>query len=299
MTTQPSPATPPTACEHVTLRHGDLRFRAVVAGRGAVVVLLHGFPDHARSFREQIPVLADAGYRVVAPTLRGYEPSSQPTRPDYSLAALADDVVAWLDDLGVDTAHLIGHDWGAAIAYAAAARAPGRLRSVTGIAVPPAGRRPRLPPRLVAAQLGRWWYMGFFQLPWLPEAALVGQDWKLMRRLWRVWSPEYHLPDGERHALVETMSRPGVLSAALAYYRHNVRRPGQMLRTLRPSPAPTLAITGADDGCVDSRVFDHLDPADFPGGLKVQRVRGAGHWPHLERPDEVNRNILDWLDRNG
>lgn len=291
-----------TTVDHVTLRHGELRFGAVVAGSGPVVVLLHGFPDHARSFREQVPVLAGAGYRAVAPTLRGYEPSSQPTPADYTLAALADDVVAWLDDLDVDAAHLVGHDWGAAIAYATAARAPGRVRSITGIAVPPAGRRPGLPPRLAAVQLRRSWYMGFFQLPWLPEAALVGRDWSLVRRLWRDWSPGYHLPDGERRALVETMSRPGVLSAALAYYRHNVRHPRRTLGTLRtpaPSPVPTLAITGADDGCIDSRAFDHLDPADFAGGLEVRRVSGAGHWPHLERPAEVNRIILDWIARTG
>lgn len=125
------------------LANGALSFSAHGLGlddnaRGPVVLCLHGFPDNARSFRFQLPALAAAGYRAVAPTLRGYEPSSQPADGDYSLEALGRDVLAWVDGLAEKKVHLIGHDWGAAVAYVAGALAPERFHSLTTIAVPPA-----------------------------------------------------------------------------------------------------------------------------------------------------------------
>ena len=106
--------------EALTLKAGPLSFSAHAAGAGPIVLLVHGFPDHAHSWRFQLPVLAEAGYRAVAPTLRGYEPSSQPADADYHIVRMAEDVVAWIDDLGGEPVHLVGHDWGAIIAYAAA-----------------------------------------------------------------------------------------------------------------------------------------------------------------------------------
>ena len=134
--------------EHLRLSNGDLEFSALASGLkenegGPLVICLHGFPDNARSFRFQLPALAKAGYRVIAPTLRGYEPSSQPDDKDYSFGALARDVIAWLDDLNEDKVHLIGHDWGAGITYVAGALAPERFHSLTTIAVPHAAGFPR------------------------------------------------------------------------------------------------------------------------------------------------------------
>jgi pimeloyl-ACP methyl ester carboxylesterase len=283
----------------VELRRGPLRFTACARGEGPLVVLLHGFPDHPVSFRHQLPALAGAGFRAVAPFLRGYEPTSQPARRDYGVGSLAADVVAWLDHLEVDRAHLVGHDWGAIVAYATAAVAPERVRSVVGMAVPPFGRRPTVNAALAVRQMRRSWYMAWLQVPRLAERSLRSGDGRLLRRLWSDWSPGYRPGDAEWAELLATMSAPGVIDAAVSYYRTNLRRPGRLLRLMRPGPVPVLALTGADDGCVDTRIYDTLRPDDFPGGLTVERVAGAGHWLHLERPAHVNGLLIDWLRGDG
>jgi pimeloyl-ACP methyl ester carboxylesterase len=295
--------------ERLKLSNGALEFSALGCGlkenQGKpLVVCLHGFPDNARSFRFQMPALAKAGYRVIAPTLRGYEPSSLANDKDYSLAALARDVIAWLDDLDEDKAHLIGHDWGAGITYVAGALAPERFHSLTTIAVPHAARFPE-GMRKVPSQLANSWYMMFFQLRGLAEIAVERNDWSLIKRLWRNWSPGFHLPEEEWESLRKTFEAPGVKRAMLSYYRQNVS-PGIMLgwkkteaTALTTVPVRTLAITGADDGCMDTRLYDHVFlEEDFPNGFRVERIQGAGHFTHQEKPDEVNRLILAWL-KNG
>ncbi len=290
----------------ITLANGPLEFSALTAGfdsspTGEIVVCLHGFPDDSGTFRHQLPALAAAGYRVIAPTLRGYEPSSQPDDGDYSLATLARDVLAWIDDLGADRVHLFGHDWGAAITYTAGALAPERFQSLTTIAVPHAARLTAAL-RKVPSQLRKSWYMSFFQIRGLSDRRVERDDWALVRRLWKTWSPGHDLSDDEWVDLRATFEAPGVKQAMLAYYRQNasplilmgIRKPEAM--RLTSVPVRTLAITGADDGCMDTRLWDlafHAD--DFPAGHRVERIEGAGHFTHLERPDEVNRLVLDWI----
>ena len=293
--------------ERLKLSNGTLGFSALGCGLNEnqsqpLVLCLHGFPDNARSFRFQLPALAKAGYRAIAPTLRGYEPSSQPIDKDYSIGALARDVVGWIDHLDEEKVHLIGHDWGAGIAYMAGAIAPERFHSLTTIAVPHAARLPE-GIRLVPSQLAKSWYMMFFQLRGIAEIALERNDWSLIRKLWRDWSPGYDLPEGEWANLRETFEMPGVKHAMLAYYRQNAS-PGMLLglkkteaTKLTTVPVRTLAITGVDDGCVDSRLYDHVFmEEDFPNGVRVERIEEAGHFTHQERPEEVNRVILAWLE---
>lgn len=266
-----------------------------------VVLCLHGFPDNDRSYRFQRPALEEAGFSVVTPLLRGYEPTSQPSDGDYSVSAMADDVMALLDGLGVHRAHLVGHDWGAVIAYVAAARAPERFESLTTLAIPHPGRLVGAL-RHAPSQLRKSWYMSFFQLRGLSEWALERDDWALVRGLWRAWSPSFELPQDEWAALRSTFSAPGVKRAMLAYYRQNTS-PTAMLgikktsfNTLKTIPVRTLAITGAEDGCMDTRLHDHtFDDADFPCGFRVARIEGAGHFVHQERPEAVNAMLLDWL----
>lgn len=292
--------------ERLTLSNGSLAFSALGCGLEAnqgkpLVICLHGFPDNARSFRFQLPALADAGYRAIAPTLRGYEPGSQPADGDYSFVALARDVLAWMDDLGEDKVHLVGHDWGAGITYVAGALAPERFHSLTTIAVPHAARFQE-GIRKVPAQMLKSWYMMFFQLRGVAEFAVERNDWSLIKRLWKSWSPGFDLPEEEWDELRATFEAPGVKKAMLGYYRQNVS-PGIMLglktteaAALTTVPVRTLAITGADDGCIDTRLYDHVFlEEDFPNGVRVERIQGAGHFTHLEKPEEINRLILDWL----
>jgi pimeloyl-ACP methyl ester carboxylesterase len=280
------------------------RFTALAQGEGPLVLCLHGFPDHHRSFRHQLPALAEAGYRAVAPLLRGYEPSSQLRRrvADYHCLAIASDVETWARQLGDgEPVHLVGHDWGAVVASLATAREPGLFRSATSIAVPPmhavqAGIR-RHP-----GQLRNSWYMLFFQLRGVADRAVAARDFAFLEKLWRDWSPGWRWDPEDMATLKETFRQPDVLWSALAYYRAMLNpmlpesRETRRLSEL-PIDVPTLAITGERDGCMDTRIFDCLDPALFPKGHRVERIAGAGHFVHQEKPSEVNRLLLEWLAR--
>ncbi len=264
---------------------------------GPPVVLLHGFPDDASTFDGLATRLAAEGYRALVPTMRGYEPSSRPPDGDHHLMTLAADVVGWIDALGVERAHVIGHDWGAAVASTVAFHHGHRCRSVATLAVPPL---PRLPAALrhVPRQLLLSWYMTFFQLPVLPERVLRARNWALLRWFWPRWSPGLVAPD----TLVSTFEQPGVLASALAYYRQNATPlrllgiVGDPATEVRPAGAPVFVLHGDRDGCMDARLFAHaLDTADFPFGLRHETVPGAGHFLHLERPGPVADALLEWL----
>ncbi|MFO0723580.1 MAG: alpha/beta hydrolase [Myxococcota bacterium] len=288
---------------NLSLHHGPLTFSALEAGAGPIVLCLHGFPDHKGSFRFLLPALAAAGYRAVAPTMRGYEPSAQPEDGDYHLSAIAGDVLSWIEELGGQPVHLVGHDWGAVVGYLVAAMAPEKLRSLTTLAIANPGRMQSELWRRRPSQLRKSWYMFYFQLRGIADRAVERQDWALIERLWREWSPGFELPPEEMRQVKDTLAQPGVKQAALGYYR-------AMFALLAPAnreaqryygqkyQVPTLAITGALDGCMDTRLHDDLMHAsDFPAGLEVVRVEGAGHFLHQERPDEINAQLLRWIAR--
>lgn len=283
------------------LQHGPLEFPAWEAGRGAPVLCLHGFPDHARSFRLLLPALAEAGFRGIAPTLRGYAPQAQPADHDYHLLRMAEDLLAWIDALGAGPAHVVGHDWGAVISYLAAAMAPERFSSLCTLAIAHPGRMQRELIYRRPSQLRKSWYMFYFQLRGWADRALEQGDWALIERLWRDWSPGFALPEEELRAIKQTFAQPGVKEAALAYYRAMfavLDAPNREAERhlARPIQVRTLAITGARDGCMDTRLHDDLMRAeDFPKGLRVLRVEGAGHFLHLEKPAEVHDAILSFL----
>ena len=282
-----------------TLRANGLEFSATRVGSadGELVLCLHGFPDTPATFRHQTAELAALGFDVVAPRLRGYELSSQPSNNDYDAVTLASDVVGWLDDLGVERAHLVGHDWGAVIAYVVAAHYPRRVRTVTAMAIPPLARIPAAV-RRVPRQLVRSWYMTWFQIPGLSDRSLRAGDWLLMRTLWRTWSPRYSMTAEEWTDLRGMFEEDGVVSGALAYYRQNATPP--VMLGLRRAPAmtqptiavPTLILNGSEDGCMDRRLFNlGIHDADFPAGVEHVEVPDAGHFLHLEKPELVNELI--------
>jgi pimeloyl-ACP methyl ester carboxylesterase len=287
----------------LTLEYNDLTFHAFDQGTGTVALCLHGFPDNARSFRHQLDVLAGNGYRAVAPTLRGYEPSSQPRDGDYNMVRMAEDVIAWIDRLGEERVHLIGHDWGAVIGYAAAALAPERFHSLTTVAIPHVGRLQSDGLRQLPSQLRNSWYMAFFQIPWLSDYVVERRNWAFIERLWHDWSPGWALPAEELAHVKKTLALPGVKTAALGYYRAAARpgsKAGKRSNELLSGKTrvPTLAVTGALDGCMDSRLHDlAVLEEDFPNGFERVRIEGAGHFVHQEKPDEFNKHLLRWLER--
>lgn len=283
-------------------RHaGPLRFTATAQGDGPLVVCLHGFPDHPRSFRHQVPALVEAGYRVLVPTLRGYEPSSQTADGHYHMLDLAEDLIAWLDELDAAEARVIGHDWGAIIAYAAAALAPARLRCMVTIAVPHIRRFQSGMSTVMPGQLRRSWYALLFQVRGLSDVVFAGAPDFVIDKLWRDWSPGWSPEPGELEAVKATFAQPGVRRAAMQYYRAMLSSPTRCaweswkLLTAKTA-VPTLSITGALDGCVDSRLHDvgHWE-RDYVATSRVLRLEQAGHFAHQERPAEVNAEILDWL----
>lgn len=286
----------------IDLKNGPLSFKAYTLGSGPLVLCLHGFPDSAITFRNQIKAVSDAGYCVVAPMMRGYEPSSQPADGDYSIETIANDVIAWMDQLGEDKAHLVGHDWGASVAFVAGALAPHRFYSITAIAVPHAARFGSIGVWKVPTQLLKSWYMNFFQLRGIAEFAVRRNNWALLKKLWNDWSPGHQIPDRYWNDLIETFSAPGVLEAMLNYYRTNAT-PLKLLGIVKtamtasaPIQVPILAITGAQDGCIDTRIFDHVMlKEDFPQGLRLERIQNVGHFAHLEAPDILNPMIIAWL----
>ena len=289
--------------QQIILRSGALSFTALTCGpsAGPVVLLLHGFPDNPHTFTAQLQALASAGYRAIAPTMRGYETSSQPKDGDYRVGTMARDVLAWIDDIGADKVHLIGHDWGAAITYVAGALAPDRFHSLTTLAVP---HMPRMRRALLTApaQVSKLWYMRFFQLPWVSEWAIELNDWAMLRWLSSRWSPGFSLPEAEWSNRRETFETPGVKQAMLGYYRQNASLgvslglfPSDLYR-LTTVPVRTLAIAGVDDGCMDSRLYDQLFlEEDFPAGFKILKIESAGHFMHIDAPQPVNDALLEWL----
>jgi len=287
----------------IFLEVNGLRFRALVAGSGEPVLCLHGFPDHYESFRYQLPVLAECGYRAVAPMMRGYEPSSQPGRDvaAHHPMRLAHDAIAWARSLGNGRPiHLVGHDWGAVAGALACLLEPSLFRSYTSVAIAnfqavEDGIRNH------PVQLRNSWYMLFFQLRGLSDWVVARNDFAFIEKLWRDWSPGWVWEPEAMASLKQTFGQPGVRWSALAYYRAMLNpflEDSQRVRALSRAETrvPTMTVTGALDGCMDTRLFDYLDPALYPKGLRQERIEGAGHFAHQEKPEEFNRLLLDWLE---
>ncbi|MCR6030682.1 alpha/beta fold hydrolase [Nocardioides sp. zg-579] len=256
---------------------------------GPLAVLLHGFPDTAWTWRHLGPVLAEQGWRVVAPHTRGYAPSGLPRDGDLHVAALMADAVGVHDALGGDDrAVLVGHDWGAITANALGAHPRSPYARVVAMAVPPLTAITRGGPLVLARQATMSWYTLFNQLPVLPERTFE----RLVRHLWAAWSPGYDAGEDLERVLA-SLREPAHRSAALGYYRA-VTRPWQVEaayrdwhRTWTGTPTvPALTLHGAQDGCLHPRI------AERAGAVLVE---GAGHFLQLERPAEVGRLVSSFL----
>jgi pimeloyl-ACP methyl ester carboxylesterase len=253
-------------------------------GQGRPVVLLHGWPDSGRMWRHQIPALTDAGFRVIVPDHRGFGTSDAPAEVEaYGLAHLFGDVMAALDQLGVDRTHVVGHDWGGALAWGIAALAPDRVDHLVALSVghPNAFAGAGLPQR------EKSWYMLLFQFEGVAEQWLSNDDWANFT----AWARH---PD--RDAAIADLSRPGRLTASLNVYRANVP-PASFVSSpvaLPPVSAPTMGIWSSGDiALLESQMTDSRPFVN--GAFRYERIDDAGHWMTLEAPSEVNRLLLDFL----
>ena len=283
-----------------TVQANGLHFHFLEMGEGPLALCLHGFPDHARSFRYQLPVLAAAGYRAVAPYLRGYAPTDVPANGPYQAAALAQDTVALIDALGSGPAVVFGHDWGAVAAHGAAIIAPAKVSKLITAAVP---HGPAIFNAFVTspAQQRRSWYMFFFQTLFA-EDAVAYNDFAFLERIWQDWSPGWNYPVEEMASLKETFRKPGVLQAALGYYRHTLNPANHVpaLASIQdqlfsaPIRVSTLFFHGEKDGCIGVELSEGME-SHFTKGLRKVIVPGAGHFVHQEKPDETNRVLVEFL----
>ena len=279
-----------------------VRLRALTWGpdSGPIALCLHGFPDTAHSFRTLAPALVAAGYRVVAPFIRGYSPSSLPSDRAYHLGALMHDALQVRAATGPTNADVvIGHDWGAIVATGLAAMPDSPFRRAVVMSVPPAATLRPLRGgllRLLPRQLVRSWYISYFQLPLLPERS---SSW-IVPLLWRRWSPGFDARGDLRH-VGAAIGAPDRWRAALGPYRatiRNYRPPARYAELHRwwtePTRIPTLYLHGTDDGCMTAD-FTAFVRAGLPDGSDARTVPGAGHFLQLEQPERVGRLIVDFL----
>jgi pimeloyl-ACP methyl ester carboxylesterase len=271
---------------------GDVRLHYVEAGDGPLLVLLHGFPEFWFSWRLQIAPLAAAGFRVVAPDLRGYNLSSRPADVDaYGADKLAGDVRGLIRELGAGSALLVGHDWGGTVAWATAMSHP---EVVDRLAILNAAHPRRLNQGLRNPNQLRklWYFFFFFQLPALPERIVRAGHWRFFRRYQRDARPPYTPEDTERY--VESWSQPGAEAAIINYYRAAVRQSKQVQAQLRPISAPTLIIWGQRDRYLGPELAEP-DRDDVPNLDRVERLSDASHWVHHDEAERVTQLLIDFF----
>lgn len=261
-----------------------LRHFVVDQGSGPAVLLLHGFPDSAEMWRDQVPVLVDAGFRVIAPDLRGLGDSDKPEGVDhYVIFNAVNDVKSILGSLGVERAHVVGHDYGAGIAWLSGIVEASLVDKLVVMSVGHPGTLSR--PLFDQMQLS--WYTFFFQFEGTAEAALEKDDWNLMRQ-WLASSRD-------RDRCLEALQRPGALTAGLSWYRANLRP--EIWGTEIPFPevtVPTMGIWSEHDAFLTEAQM--TDSVQFCANeWRYERIDDAGHWFMLDKPAEVNALLLDFL----
>ena len=290
-----------TITQHSILAN-DLNISYFAAGLdndGPLAICLHGFPDSAHTWRHLLPRLADAGYRAVAPFLRGYAPTEVPSDGRFQTAASAMDALALRDALGGDAdSVIIGHDWGAIITHIAANVRPDAFAKVVTIAVPP-GNAVGVAFLSNLAQIKRSWYMFFFQHPFA-DFVVGANDLAYIDMLWAEWSPGFDATE-ELALLKPSLRDPANLQAALGFYRATLGagyndpalQSAQDLSSTIPSQ-PLLYLHGRTDGCMGVEVAEFA-AAELTSNARAEFVDGVGHFMHLEKPNEVNDIILSFL----
>jgi pimeloyl-ACP methyl ester carboxylesterase len=267
-----------------TAETGGRRFVFADSGEGPPVVLFHGFPDTPSGWEPAAKALNEAGYRTIVPFLRGYHPDTIVPGRGYSSQEIGEDAIALLDALGLESAVLVGHDWGAAVVYRAAAIAPERVRGLCPVAIPH--------PRMIDRNPGLLWRARHFVTLSLPSGRWLARrdDFRYIDTLMRRWAPSWSGP--EREAALAEVKRcfadPTVLDAALGYNRD--AKPGGEPGTLE---MPAMLTCGSDD-LIAPEAF-RRSAEMFSGPCEVVVVEGAGHWPHRESAALFHERLLAFL----
>jgi len=268
-----------------SVRGAGLELALVDEGEGPAVLMLHGFPDTAQLWRHQVRALVSAGRRAIAPDMRGRGGSERPSSVEaYAIPHSVADMVAVLDALGLDRVDVVGHDFGAIVAWAMAAQHPERVSRLVAMSVGhPATFRER-----TVADREMAWYQLLFQFEGVAEELLQRDDWRLFR--------EWLRDPGDVDEYIADLSRPGALTAGLNWYRANLA-PQLELQPRPPLPpvaAPTMGLWSSGDNYLPEhrmvRSEEHVT-----GPWRYERVEDASHWLQLDAPDRVNELLLDFL----
>jgi pimeloyl-ACP methyl ester carboxylesterase len=264
-----------------------VRFAYLEQGSGPLVMFMHGFPDNAWSYRKQLQVFADAGYHAVSPFLRGYAPTEIPADGIFDPIALGKDLEALIAALSDDgQAYVVGMDWGGTSTLQALATAPSAIKAavVMNTAHPITFSSIRRDPEAVRSLF----HFYFFQLPGADSAVNI-EVLPFVDYLWKLWSPTFE-NDEHLRSIKETLSSPGTMTAALKYYGGLFNSGGRL--PMNEMHTPTLTIYGSND---PTARYSVKEESLFKGPHKRIVLPDVGHFPHLEREDEVTGLIMDWF----
>jgi pimeloyl-ACP methyl ester carboxylesterase len=277
---------------HQYIVTNGIRLHYVTQGEGPLIVLLHGFPEFWYSWHNQIPYLAEHGYTVVAPDLRGYNETDRP-RKGYDIPTLLRDIEWLIKGLGQQKAHIVGHDWGGVLAWTFAMNYPEMTESLIVMNAPhPAAM---LREMRTFKQLRKSWYVFAFQIPWLPEY-MLGRNhaYEIGRMLRGAALQKSAFPREVTAKYQEVMSKPGAIKAAINYYRQLFRRlPSSMKSNEVHIKAPTLLIWGEQDIALGIELTTGLER--WVDDIQIKRIPDSGHWVQQEQPEKVNQYMLDFL----
>ena len=285
-----------TASQHMVQANG-LRFRTVVDGPadGDLFLLLHGFPEGAESWSSQLSALSRAGFLAVAPDMRGYGLSDAPDAVgEYVIDKLVEDVAGIIGSFGRADAHVSGHDWGAIVAWFFASRHPDKVKTLTALSV-------AHPAAIAAAsrededQRARSSYVGLFLQEGKAEHVLSDDGYRRLRAMFALGPNPEAVPGKVIDHFVQSLSRPGRLTAALNYYRANLSAGGGAWAALARDvkiTAPTVLLWGDEDPALGRRAVEETS-GHMSGPFRLEVLHGAGHWLQFERPDEVSRSLIE------
>lgn len=270
-----------------------IRLRCHLAGAGPLVVLLHGFPERWFSWEPQLHALAAAGYRAVAPDLRGYGDSDRPA-DGYDVATLSADIAGLIEALGETRATVVGHDWGGALTWCIAERHPERVRRFAVLNCPHPWVLRNVGLFGSRRQLARSWYILFFGLPALPERMIARGDAAAIPRIFRGGACDRaRFTDALIQPYRDSIRGPRDVTPMLAYYRAALRSGLRPIASPGPIDAPGLLLWAEEDPALGTELISpHLA---FARSLRVERIPRCGHFVQIERPDEVSARLLRWL----
>jgi epoxide hydrolase 4 len=283
--------------KHDFVEANGIRFHYVTAGEGPLVLLLHGFPQFWYAWRHQIPALAER-FKVVVPDLRGYGDTEKPPRvADYRTGILAADVAGLVNAFGCEKAHIVGHDWGGGVAWTTALEHAAVVDKLAVLNCPHPiafAKALRSNPR----QLGRSWYVFFFQLPVIPELVFRLSPERVIERMFRRMAirPDT-FSDEDLRQFKEALEKPRALTSAINYYRATFRNFSairELERSRKAIGSPTLLIWAENDVALGKELTYGMEPL-FTGPFRIHYVPNCSHWVNEEQPELVNRLLIEFL----